>query len=102
MENDLISRSALKSHALEYVHTQPHFHWGDYQYMCISGKEIDEIIDTAPAVDAVEVVRCKDCNNNPNFLKTSGKHMVWCRKWRCEVKDTDFCSYGKRRVDHGK
>ena len=51
------------------------------------------------AVEAEPVVRCKDCKKNPNFLKTSGKHMVWCRKWRCEVKDTDFCSYGERRSE---
>ncbi len=53
-----------------------------------------------PAVDAVPVVRCEDCKKNPRFSKTSGKHKVWCRKWRCEVKDTDFCSYGERREEN--
>ena len=41
----------LKKHALNYVRTQPHFHYGDWEHMCISGKEIDEIIDTCPTIE---------------------------------------------------
>ena len=60
----------------------------------------DDIKD-APAVDAVEVIRCKEC-----------KH--WggvpfgniCRRWSAPLegmknctKPGDFCSYGERRPD---
>ena len=46
----------------------------------------------APTVDAVEVVRCKDCK-------------YYCNGWHCnlylnvshETKPDDFCSYGERR-----
>lgn len=57
-------------------------------------RTFDVIIDVQPTVDAVEVVRCKDC------------------KWRgnlgCAVrivdesdnpKDDDFCSWGERKED---
>ena len=52
-----------------------------------------------PAVDAVEVVRCKDCVNNPR-ISTKTKGMVWCRKFRSEVRPNDFCSYGERREEN--
>ena len=61
-----------------------------------------EQMQRIPAVDAEPVVRCKDCKKNPDFQKTSGKHMVWCRQWRCEVRDTGYCSYGERRADDGQ
>lgn len=54
------------------------------QDVVIFAKEIDK----APTVDAVPVVRCKDCK-------------FYGRK-RCIIHDTimcnnDFCSYGKRK-----
>ena len=55
-------------------------------------------IDAMPTVDAVQVVRCRDCKNNPD-LKTRTKNMLWCRKWQKEVRKTDFCSYGERKEE---
>lgn len=53
------------------------------------------IVRDAPTVDAVEVVRCKDC-----------KHLMFsdcygeCRAARMGiVKPDDFCSYGERKTD---
>ena len=56
MNNDLISRSALVG---EYE---------DYLLICESGglntaHEMLEAAREAPAIDAVEVVRCKDCKH---------------------------------------
>lgn len=49
-------------------------------------------IDEAPTVDAVPVVRCKDCvYYNPNGFQIC-KH----RNGLFEPADDDFCSYGKR------
>lgn len=53
MENDLISRSALIEQ-LERLAT----HEDDWRQSCILG--IVHTIANAPAVDAVEVVRCRD------------------------------------------
>lgn len=58
------------------------------------------IIDEAPAVDAVEVVRCGKCKHNPGY-KAKAKNMVWCRQWRAYVSNTGFCSYGERWKDDG-
>ena len=47
-----------------------------------------------PTVDAVEVVRCKDCKHYCDYGR------VWdCRKYEGMhlPNDNDFCSYGERR-----
>ena len=53
--------------------------------------EIDlPLVDEAPTVDAVEVVRCRGCkyHNNPTCP------MRLSFNW---TKDDDFCSYGERK-----
>ena len=45
-----------------------------------------EDISNAPTVDAVEVVRCKDCK----WYKCDG-----CFFSTSEVEENDFCSYGE-------
>lgn len=56
---------------------------------------LKQMIDNAPTIDAVEVVRCKDCEcweqdddvgycNNPDGLDNY-------------AKPDDFCSYGERK-----
>lgn len=53
-----------------------------------------ELIDKQPTVEAVPVTRCKDCKFRNDRL--------YCRlrKVPVIVTNTDFCSYGERRVDH--
>lgn len=46
--------------------------------------EIKDEIDDAPTIDAVEVVRCKDC---------AGKKA--CDIWGVYLDDDDFCSHGR-------
>ena len=55
------------------------------------------MIDNAPTVDAVEVVRCKDCKHR----YTTSKGMSFCKiNFQFGSKDDDFCSYGERRYDN--
>lgn len=52
-------------------------------------------LDAAPTVDAVEVVRCKDCEysyDEINYLCCS--HGVCCD---CEVPPNFYCPEGKRK-----
>ena len=88
MASDLISRSALLA---EYDSV----HIGEP-----GGAR--KLIAEAPAVDAVEVVRCKDCK----FWHTDWIPRSCERKpWRyCEMIDgissqNHFCAYGKRRQE---
>lgn len=65
------------------------------EYDCITITGLIKSLDEAPAVDAVEVVRCKDCK--------------WFEKPGCAIlivddsdkpSKNDFCSFGERRDDN--
>lgn len=65
--------------------------WTSYDFDCL--------ISTQPTVDAVEVVRCKDCK----YRKEPENRFCnpYCTKHlSMQAKDDDFCSYGERR-DNG-
>lgn len=49
------------------------------------------------SVDAVPVVRCKDCDHGINI-----NNMIACTKFREVIhKPEDFCSYGERKDGDG-
>ena len=57
------------------------------------------ILHNAPTVDAVEVVRCKNCKKAKeatlcDFICTRDEVMI-------PMDADDFCSYGERRTDNG-
>ena len=60
-------------------------------------------IDTAPTIDAVTVVRCKDCkrrkNANENGRVYWDGYEYYCEISRYGVTDDGFCSYGERKDD---
>ena len=59
--------------------------------------EIEKIIDSAPTIDAVEVVRCKDCKHCHYEQEDDIYH---CHKLFHRFYDTEhYCSYGERK-DH--
>ena len=53
-----------------------------------------DVIDDAPTVDAVPVVRCKDCKHN-SLSRRSGN--AWCELGIELFQLYDFCSKGERR-----
>lgn len=99
MTNDLISRSAL----LEAFGEEP-LVWDsrDREDVQMRNDWLDytKLVKEAPAVDAVEVVRCKDCKY---YESTHYGHM--CKCWEAWLpttvyfirEDDDFCSYGEKR-----
>lgn len=63
--------------------------------MCNEFDGVQMLVDEAPTIDAVPVVRCKDCRQ----WRTTDKGLRWCSYamiGRCTKAD-DFCSYGERR-----
>lgn len=93
MNNDLISREALKK---SFAADTQHIRDWDVDLYDLLMLEIEE----APAVDAVEVVRCKDCI----YAQERYGHL------KCELgisisntwnNPNMFCSYGERRADNG-
>lgn len=55
-----------------------------------------EIIRNALTVDAVPVVRCKDCVYS-KYAKINKKGYRICPASHMEITDDDFCSYGERK-----
>lgn len=67
-----------------------------------------QYIDEAPTVDAVPVVRCRDCASFEEIGKyptnKGGTPFGYCYHWQYEqgmppneVDGNDFCSYGERK-----
>lgn len=87
MQGDLISRSALLDELRKgTIITTDIYGTGIMAGLSFAMRKVEE----APAVDAVHVVRCKDCvgfNADDRF----------CVAWAGFVRENDFCSYGKRR-----
>lgn len=52
-------------------------------------------IDNAPTVDAVEVVRCKDCVNMGKLVKGYKEGCGCCMVHGWIVSPEDFCSWGE-------
>ena len=84
--------------------------WLDSVGIALIGKglsytgELMGCIEDAQTVDAVPVVRCKDCVNGTVFVNKQGAEYVDCVLDDYSVrKPTDYCSYGKRKegADNG-
>ena len=88
MNNDLISRSALLT---EY----------DRQHTGTPGKARDLIL-SAPAVDAVEVVRCGECEKRKT-TECALSYFVFddfdVEVRFLDVPDDFYCPYGERRTE---
>ena len=56
-----------------------------------------KVIEEEPTVDAVPVIRCKDCKHCMIFSMFTSKWYVCCRNEKgVNVKADDFCSYAER------
>ncbi len=44
-------------------------------------------IEDAPTIEAVPVVRCREC---------VFQRLGFCRFWQEDITESDFCSYGER------
>lgn len=60
--------------------------------------EVYVALSKAPTIDAVPVVRCKDCEEYIPWLDR--KICARIGSYFGNTKPNDFCSYGKRRCDN--
>ena len=69
-----------------------------YTGLALSEDEVAMAVEHAPTIDAVPVVRCKDCKHS---LKDDLFRTRWCQKpgHVKEVKDEFFCADGERKDD---
>lgn len=66
-----------------------------------TGWSIADGIEAIPAVDAVPVVRCKDCKRWQRHSEVNRDYGD-CRRYSSTMRYDDFCSQGERRKDNGK
>lgn len=55
--------------------------------------EIDMNIDLMPKVDAVPVVRCRDCR----FSQRINEWIYYCYMWNCDKVFNQYCDMGERK-----
>ena len=80
-----------------HEHTECMGH-GDFETVrTVTDKEIAEI----PTVDAVEVVRCRDCKNWNFETGLCNLHSNFSKSVLHFFDEYDFCSYGERKGDDG-
>lgn len=61
--------------------------------------DVQEVLDAQPTVDAVPVVRCKDCKHC-NTDWAMGKWYGSCKEWNTHSVMADwYCVNGKRKDD---
>ena len=97
---------SVKFHALPYTHITPSDVNAE-SYKRGWNDAIDAIVDCAPTIDAVHVVRCWECElwNEWDYSghKELGNFVCSCAHWTNEdgyvvyTKPDDFCSYGERK-----
>ena len=79
----LIDADALKKH----------YAWWDDDRQ----KLFDSIVDSQPTVDAVPVIRCKDCKHWQKSVINYNEYVCY---WGGYVKqEDDYCSWGKRKEE---
>ena len=94
---DLISRKALLKELRKELREcrKDGDEFGGESILWAEGIEFAiDAVKEAPTIDAVEVVRCKDCKH---MYRRKG--LRWCDAWG-EINgmgDDGFCNYGERR-----
>lgn len=83
---DLIERDAL------YDKMEVRYKFSSGEAHKVYGTVIDDICD-APSIDAVPVVRCKDCRRL--YFKDMS---AYCPHKVGACRPDDFCSYGERKM----
>ena len=93
--SDLISRSAL----LEKFQYRVPSNDNTANMLNALADTITQIIKDAPAVDAVPVVRCRECKWLKPYQKPVEDFDGRCVVHMCETDDEEFCSIGRRKDD---
>ena len=69
--------------------------------LCYSEVDVANILLHAPTVDAVPVIRCRECKH----FKIGEDNVYYCRRDKLGrgifMRKSDFCSYGERKDGDG-
>lgn len=102
LEGGIIVSRLIDADNLDFTFDRRCFSEGDTQYVRGADDAI-EVVNNAPTIDAVPVVRCRECT-----------HYKICDEWEngkrmlCEIHhhsyldhdgDNHFCSWGQRKIE---
>lgn len=95
MQNDLISRSALLKEFEKRQEQQTNKYCdcflNDAQELSTEWWCVEDAVQAAPTIDAVPVVRCKECKFCEKFPIS-----VYCIMWNSFTKRDGFCHKGEK------
>ena len=97
MNNDLISRSD----AIKRVKAAEIEMGSINGIKAVPVDAVIQFLEIVPAVDAVEVVRCKDCEHIKEGRFDIFK-LAYCNLWKTDMQMDNFCCFGNRRADDDK
>lgn len=63
---------------------------------------ITHFLDRQPTIDAVEVVRCKDCKHYRDWGDGNITCRLWTDQWDAATAPDAFCSFGERKEAENK
>lgn len=82
MADDLISRSALKQRIIKGYRKE------------FFGSVLWNILDDMPTIDAVPVVRCRECRRHLPSTESDG--FLYCCFWSARTLPSGFCHMGAK------
>ena len=68
-----------------------------YTGYALSADEVATAVENAPTIDAVPVVRCKNCKHR--YITGSTTHYYVCDFMDAEYNDNGYCHHGERKDD---
>lgn len=82
-------RRLIDANALPFITLKDNSYWA--RSVCYKSD-----VDAAPTVDAVEVVRCRDCKYCRLCACPNGAQYVTCERYFIPKLLNDYCSYGEK------
>lgn len=70
-----------------------------YAYKCGWNEALKSASKWSPTVDAVPIVRCKDCRNCEERQTANYLPFLYCKTHEHSVLSNFYCSWGERRED---
>lgn len=70
------------------------------QYVAMGLASIKTIIDIAPTLDVVPVIRCRECKHKSQGI--SDKMRTWCSMWQCWILQGDGYCHMAAKMDAGQ
>ena len=93
--SDLISKSALLKRIGDEARNQAELYADRNNLVVLAYGDCYDKVQTAPTIDAVPVVRCKDCKYSEHWYKDKRRCFLW-HEVGIGVFADGFCSYGER------